>query len=156
MCVSPFRFPFVNLAHLTSRFLIAFFPPNVALNPPSSSPPPRPRRHILVAGIAVSTSGQSFPSSSKHHLRSIIICPKRMTGPSYSPSTSSTCPTPATHSATATPTQVTLTSTTANAATIIDPPAVAHRCCEPRPLYSHLETDTLCSLDVYRLPEVWG
>ena len=27
---------------------------------------------------------------------------------------------------------------------------------EPRPLYSHLEIDTLRSLDMYRLPEVWG
>ena len=95
--IALFRFPFVNLAHLTSRFLIAFFP-DVALNPPSSSPPPRPRRHVFVAGIAVSTSGHHSSSSSKHHPRSIIICPRHMTEPRYSLSTSSTCTTPATRS----------------------------------------------------------
>jgi len=95
MCIAFFRFPFVNLAHITLRFLIAFFPDD-ALNPPSSSPPPRSRQHIYVAGIALSTSGRHFSSSSKHHPRSIIIRPRQTKGPSYSPSTSSTRTTPAT------------------------------------------------------------
>ena len=74
----PLHSSFINLAHIASRFLIAFFP-NDALNPPSSSPPPHPRRHVLVAGIAVSTTGHYSSSSSKHHPRSIIICPRQTT-----------------------------------------------------------------------------
>jgi len=115
--IAFFRFPFVN-------FLIAFFPDD-ALNPPSSSPPPYPRRHVFVAGIAVSTSGHHFSSSCKHHPPSTIICPRQTTGPSYSPSTPSMCTTPATRSATATPTQVIFTSTIANVATTMTPPGVA-------------------------------
>jgi len=42
-----------------------------ALNPPSS-PPPRPRRHVFVASIAVSTSGHHYPPF-KHHPRFIIL-----------------------------------------------------------------------------------
>jgi len=122
--IAFFRFPFVNLAHLTPRFLIDFFPDD-ALNPPSSSPLPRPRRHVFAAGIAVSTSDHHFSSSSKHHPRSIIICPRQTTGPSYLPSTSSTYTTPATRSATTIPTQVTLTRTIANAATTMTPSGVA-------------------------------
>jgi len=117
-------FPFVNLAHPNIALSHCFFP-NVALDPPSSSPPPYPCRHVFVASIAVSTSVHHFSSSSKHHPWSIIICPRQMTGPSYSPSTSSTCITPATRSATVTPTQVTLTSTIANAATTMTPSGVA-------------------------------
>jgi len=49
VCTAFFRFPFVNLAHLISRFLIAFFPDD-ALNPPSP-PLPLPRRHVFAAGI---------------------------------------------------------------------------------------------------------
>ena len=97
--------------------------PDGALNPPSSSPPPYPRRHVFVASIAVSTSGHYFSSSSKHHPRSIIICPRQTTGPSFSPSMSGTCTTPTTRNAT--PTQVTLTSTIANATTTMIPPNVA-------------------------------
>jgi len=61
--IAFFRFPFVNLAHITSRLLIALCPiqPDDALNPPSSSPPQYPRRNIFVAGIALSTSGHHFP-----------------------------------------------------------------------------------------------
>jgi len=87
-------------------FLNLFFPAN-ALNPPLS-PPPYPRRRVFFAGIAVSTSGLHSPSSSKHHPRSIIICPRQTTGPSYLPSTPSTYTTPATRNSTATPTQVPL------------------------------------------------
>ena len=116
--VAFFRFPFVNLAHI-SRFLITFFPDD-ALNPPSPLPLPYPRRHI-----AVSTSSHLLPSSSKHHPRSILICPRQMAGPSSSPSTQSTCIAPETRSATATPTPVTITSTIANAATTMIPPDVA-------------------------------
>jgi len=65
--IAFFHSSFVNLAHIASRFLIAFFPDDT-LNPPS------PRRHVLVAGIAVSTTGHHSSSSSKHHPRSIIIC----------------------------------------------------------------------------------
>jgi len=85
--------------------LIALFLDD-APNPPSSSPPPYPRRHLLAA-------------------RSIIICPRQTTGPSYSLSTPSTCTTLATRSATATPTQVTLTCTITNAATIMTLSGVA-------------------------------
>jgi len=119
--ITFFRFPFVNLAHITSSFLIAFLPDD-ALNPPSSSPPPYPRRHVFMAGIAMSPSGYHFSSSSKHHPRSIIVCLRQTTGPSYSPSTSSTCTTPATRNAT--PTQVTFTSTIANVHTTMTPSGV--------------------------------
>jgi len=112
-------FPICPLGSHTSRFLIAFFPDD-ALNPPSSLPP-YPRRHVFVPGIAVSTSGHHFSSSLEHHLRS-IICLRLMTGPSHSPSTSTTCTTPATRSPTAA--QVTLTSTIANAATTMTPSGV--------------------------------
>ena len=76
--ISFFYSSFVNLAHIASCFLIAFFPDD-ALNPRSSSPPPHPRRHVLLTGIAVSTSGHHSSSSSKHHPRSIIICPRQTT-----------------------------------------------------------------------------
>jgi len=124
------RFPFVNLAHpnITVSHCLS---PNVALNPPSSSPSPYPRRHVFVASIAVSTSGHHFSSSSKDHPWSIIICPRQTTGPSYSPSTSSTRITPATCSATVTPTQVTLTSTIASAATTMTPSGVARPLSQP-------------------------
>jgi len=74
------RFSFVRWVHITPRVFIAFFSDD-ALNPPSSSPPPRPRRHVFFASIAVSTSGRHISSSSKHHPRSIIICPRQPTGP---------------------------------------------------------------------------
>jgi len=64
--VAFFRFPFVNLSHITSHLLVAFFTDD-ALNPPSSARPPHPRRHLFVAGIAISTSGHHFYSSSNHH-----------------------------------------------------------------------------------------
>jgi len=118
--ITFFRFPFVNLAHITSH---SFFPDD-ALNPPSSSPPPYPRRHVLAA--ALSPSGHHFSSSSKYHPRSIIICPRQTTGPSYSRSTPSTAP--ATRSATATPTQVALTSATVNAVTTMTPQMSLGRC----------------------------
>jgi len=76
--IAFFHSSFVNLAHIASRFLIAFFPDDT-LNPPSSSPPPHPRRHVLVAGIAVSTTGHHSSSSSKHHPQSIIICSRQTT-----------------------------------------------------------------------------
>jgi len=62
-----------------------------ALNPPCIiTSATRLRRHAFIAGVAVSTSCQP-----KHRPRSTINCPRRTTGPSKSPSTSSTCTTPA-------------------------------------------------------------
>ena len=90
--------------------------PDGPLNPPSSSPPLYPRRHVFVASIAPSTSLHHFSSSSKHHPRSIIIYPQQTTGPSYSLSASSTCTLPATRNEMATAAPATLTSTSTNAA----------------------------------------
>jgi len=80
--ITSFRIPFVNLAHITSSLLAAFFPDD-ALNLLSSSPPPHRRRHVFVAGIAVSTYDYYVSSSSKHNPRSIILCLRQTTGPSY-------------------------------------------------------------------------
>jgi len=91
-------------SHNVTLLIVLFL--DGALNPPSSSPPPYPRRHVLAT-------------------RSIIICPRQTIGSSYSLSTPSTCTTLATRSATTTPTQVTLTCTIANAATTMTPSGVA-------------------------------
>jgi len=64
--IAFFHSSFVNLAHMASRFLIVFIPDD-ALNPPSSSPPLHPRRHVLVAGIAVSTTDHHSSSSPAVH-----------------------------------------------------------------------------------------
>jgi len=106
VCIAFFRFPFVNLAHITYRVLIAVFPNDALISPPLYL-----RRHVIVAGIPVSTSGHHSSSSSKHHRRSIIICPRQTIGPSYLLITPGTCTMPAIRSATATPTLVTFTST---------------------------------------------
>jgi len=84
MCVPPFLVS--NLSTwLTWHHAFSSPLPRDVLNPLSLSPPPYPRQHVFVAVacIAVSTSGHSFSSSSKHHLRSIIIYPQQTTGPSY-------------------------------------------------------------------------
>jgi len=80
-----------------------YFFPDDALNPP------------CIIAFATGASTHSSPVSlsqppaiisslSKYRPLSTIICPRRTRGPNYSPSTSSTCTTPATRSATATPT----------------------------------------------------
>jgi len=76
-------FPICPLGSHSIAASHCFFFPDDALNPPSSSPPPHPRRHVFIAGIAVSTSGHQFSSSSKHHPRSIIVCLRQTTGPSF-------------------------------------------------------------------------
>jgi len=101
--IAFFRFPFCQHDSHSIALLITIFLDD-ALNPPLPPPPPCPRRHVFVAGIAVSTPGHHFSSVSKHHPRSIIIFPRQTARPSYSPSTPRTCTTSSTRNATATPT----------------------------------------------------
>ena len=101
-------FPIAILAHNTLLFLIAFLTYIPTLH----------HRLRVDAGVAVSTSHYFSSVSTAVHFR-------RATGPSNSPSTSSTRITPANRRATATPTQIKPTSTTANAATTMTPSGVA-------------------------------
>jgi len=84
-------------------------------------------RHLFAAGIAVSTSGHYF-SSSSNRARSIIICPRQTTGPRYTPITSSRCTMLATRNETAAPTPVTHTSTIVSAATTMGHQVSLCRC----------------------------
>jgi len=101
--------------------------PDDALNPPSSSPPPYPRRHAFVAGIAVSTSAINFPLSpntpavhyfmsktddrSKVHAKHVHIASDSQRNNNPNPSQ--------------------LTNTTANAFTTMTPPDVARPLSQP-------------------------
>jgi len=96
--IAFFRFPFVNLAHITSSLLVAVFPDD-ALNLPSPSPLPHPRRHVFVAGIAVSTSGHMFPLPPNTTRGPLLYAYDRQRDQATSPSTSGTCTTPATRNA---------------------------------------------------------
>ena len=108
-----FRFPFVTLADVILRFLIAFrhIPISISI-------------HLATPSLlSIRVDMHSSPVSGYHHpiLSAVlfIICPPRKTGPSKSPNPSrmerAQC------RQLAIPTQVTLTSTTANAAATLTP-----------------------------------
>ena len=101
--IAFFRFPLVNLADMILRFchcLSTYFDDN---SPYIIACAIHSHRHTFVAGVGLSTSGHHSSSLFAHRTPPtvhFIVCLLRPTGPSKSPSTSSSYTTPATRSAT--------------------------------------------------------
>jgi len=113
-------------SHIHQAFSLLFFPMTLSESTlPSPSSLPHPRRHVFVAGIAVSTSRHLVSSSSKHHPWSIILCLRQTTGSSYFTEYVEYVHDASARNATATPTQPTLTSNITNTATTMTPSGIA-------------------------------
>ena len=72
-----FGFPFVNLAHITSRFLIYFstYSDDTPNSPYIITSATHPRRHAFVTSAVVLIPGHHFSSLYKYRPLSTIICP---------------------------------------------------------------------------------